>query len=125
MEDSVYWKLTLSDGTIITEDGNKSKWLELPSFLKKCRLKIVGMSIVFRSHEEKLPDNAAGYYLSYGVSVTMGDIKSNESYILGYVDKEVPVLCKCRWYKIPELIIEKEVTKLVSDLKGNPALILN
>lgn len=84
--------------------------------------KITGFRLRFRSHTEKLPDNADGYYFKKGVIADLNDSGNNTAncYVMGYVEGDK--LHKI-WYRVPELI--EWFRETIPLDKSDPMLIMN
>ncbi len=129
-EDNTRWVAKLSNGFSVFEDDNrpgleqKNSWLRLKEYIEETGLRIVGMYLQFRSHIEKMPDNAAGYYLSKGAGVYFGAGTSPtyQFLIAGVLDNDV---VRCTWWKCPELIIDKTTAKTLDDEIVKQCLIKN
>lgn len=99
------WIVTLSNGTEVFQDDNRpglewNAWTRLYHYLQQNPdLTIIGMRLEFRSHVERLPSHADGYYFSHGMSaVFMSQTWSN--FVAGYAKDGV--LYKSTW-RVPEL----------------------
>jgi hypothetical protein len=79
------------------------------------------MSLKFRSHEVQLPSNADGYYFTYGASRDFSSIVTRGYYVAGTL---VGGVVTCKWFVIPELIVERESSRDPSTLTL-PAFIKN
>ncbi len=125
LEGAARWVCTLSDGTVVYEDDNRpdvepwNSWARLRAHCLANQLHITDMYLQFRSHTERLPNNADGYYF---VRSALGQFASNAPtqhfMVVGTIKGNKIFVEK---YKIPELIV---VDSEFRELKDNdPCLI--
>lgn len=120
------------------DDPEYSDWDNLGAFLLQVNLMVEGANLTrnkslppyriinlrarFRSHTERLPDNADGYYFKNGVICDIGTDGQNTAncYVLGHVaNGELHKV----WMRVPELI--EHMRETVPVPMGDPMLILN
>lgn len=129
-ERTTRWVATLSNGCFVYEDDNRpgllpNSWLRLKNYLEENQhLKIVGLYLQFRSHIERVPDNADGYYLSKGAGVYFGgSISPTIQYMItGTLSNDI---VHCTWWQCPELQIEKHTQKTIDEEIVQKCLIRN
>jgi len=121
LHEKTYWFAELSNGEIVYQDDNRpglepSAWVRLGKYVRENDLRIVALSVRFRSHIERLPRDCAAYYFSKGACRDMTSPKTVNTLVLGYQATPVDSF-KCLWYKCPELIVVNEVIKSPWDVK--------
>jgi len=118
--DRAIWIATLEDGAEIWQDDDRpgvnepSAWIRLGKYVKASGNRIVKMQLRFRTHIITLPKGKS-YYFTKGI---LGSTASKScSYFLCAGSQEGQEI-DVRWYKTPELVETRMVTKQVYELHG-------
>lgn len=97
------WHITLSDGTEVYQDDERSgrpSWKDLRDFLiDNPHLSISKMYFGFRDNCVSLPDEADGYYFRYGLLSSFGGFEKH-SFLVGYLEEGYIKVMK---YELPEM----------------------
>jgi len=96
----------------------RSAWLRLKKYVEENRLKVDGITLEFRSHIEKLPEKADGYFHIMGAASTLAmggngswGSSTEEIWKFGVLTNGKEV--KIQWWRVPELIVINEVVEPV------------
>lgn len=119
IESEVRWVVHLDDGRAVYQDDGRPghplpAWLRLKAWLTKhSETAIIGMYLQFRSHIERMPPNAEGYYFTKAAAAVMyGDAYGC---VVTGVLREAKV--HAQWWRCPELIHEQfQVKELDEEL---------
>jgi hypothetical protein len=132
LEDKPIWVAILSNGITVYQDDNRPglnepcAWKRLSSYVECEGCKIIGMYLKFRSNVNHIENNENhdGYYFAYGVVREIQESKSRLYFNCGTCDGEKVYY---KWYLVPELIAEKELSREVSedDIKNKNIIFSN
>lgn len=101
-EDSYYWYVVLDDGTHLYEDpSNVDSWKQLKLYIEENKLYIVAVYLRFRSHLEKVAENAKGFFMKKGCIASPGTFSN--CYIVGTIKGGDTIHCQ-RWM-MPEIML--------------------
>lgn len=97
------WEVTLSDGTKVYQDDERQgrpSWLNLKEYLTlHPTLAIAKMFMGFRDNVIILPDNAEGYFFTYGLLASWGEWEKHRFLVGTLKDKIVTI----NSYELPEV----------------------
>jgi hypothetical protein len=125
---TVVWRARLSDGTeAVMDDGRPgedppSAWLRLRERVGNTGVRITGLSLQFRSHQQEsiLPANADGYFFRKSALGFLTGTETIESYLVGHLtDGRLFVQ---RW-RVPELVLVEETER--DPAEAGESLIVN
>lgn len=124
------WTALLSNGqTVIQDDGRPgadpaSAWLRLGMYVTEMNLKIVGLTLQFRSELPlHMPKDAEGYFFRKSMGAFLNTGQTFGFYLIGHLANGV---IHVRQYKVPEMILVETTTRDPDDPKKvGPSLIRN
>ena len=107
------WKAKLSDGRVVYMDDGRpgmepsSAWLRLRRLVEETGVRVVGLSLQFRSHQQEniLPADAEGYFFRKSALGFPTGTDTIESYLVGHLTEGR--LFVQRW-RVPELVMVEE-----------------
>lgn len=112
------WLVELNDGTLCYQDDGRpdcpeiSGWIRLRQYCLNEGKWIKAMYLQFRTETVALPPNKDGYYFCNSVLSWLNSDKTFHYFVAGY-EQDGKVYAKK--YKIPELLLEEEDVRTVSD----------
>jgi hypothetical protein len=124
----VKWVVELEDGSkIYQDDGREDEdepkaWIRLGKYVKDTGKNIVGISVQFWDHVEKVADKADGYYYIKSVSAYSSCDRTFEHFVIGTYDKNTGNIQTNKWL-VPEILnVGSDVRTTTED---DPSLIIN
>lgn len=125
VKEKVIWAVQLSDGKWVFQDDFRPglaepiAWKRLKKYIVESGDFITRMRLQFWDNLAWLPDNALGYYFSYGVGALLNTETSMNLFNAGVLHENGIVYG--HQYKVPELVPLFEIERNVND--DDPRLI--
>ncbi len=124
------WLAYLNDGIRVIDDSFRhgpmdNAWLRLKTHCNSNSLYIVKLELQYGSHLEQIEPSDA-YTLTFGASADWADRQTYEHFVVGVLREDLDNHCFTyvkQWWKLPELIMLREVNNEMSELESHPCLI--
>ncbi len=124
LKDKCIWIAHLSTGKIVFQDDGRpghyepSAWKRLWKFLHlNPWVHIKRMQLKFRSHIVDLPSEKPHYFYSHGIVKGMNSTKESFFHIVGWTSEEDDSQLDVVWYKTPELVPTRNLTRPLDKCK--------
>jgi hypothetical protein len=117
LKNEAIWFVDMASGLRVLQDDDRpgelpSAWERLIIHCQETGDHITNMWLRFRDHVEHVGKDKEGYYFIKSILCSPTMEAPNFYYIAGYLEDGI---VKCKKWKVPELIVDKEFDRLPED----------